>query len=138
LLRGRDVQELKELQRQGMSIQAISKLTGWDRKTIRKYVRAAGVVPEYGPRPAQPSSRYSVPWQYAGQDVRVQDIAGEVNIRTGRERIAMHGKAQRKHSVLKFAPHHQGIPLGAKSRRQDPDSPAAERAGGGEAFAGGI
>ena len=26
-----------------------------DRKTIRKYVRAAGVVPEYGPRLAQPS-----------------------------------------------------------------------------------
>jgi transposase len=49
------VQELKELQRQGMSIQAISELTGWDRKTIRKYVQAAGVAPEYGPRPAQPS-----------------------------------------------------------------------------------
>jgi transposase len=30
-------------------------LTGWDRKTIRKYVQAAGVAPEYGPRPAQPS-----------------------------------------------------------------------------------
>src|SRR5258708_40284444 len=55
LLRGRDVQELKELQRQGMSIQAISELTGWDRKTIRKYVQAAGVAPEYGPRPAPPS-----------------------------------------------------------------------------------
>ena len=56
MLRGRDVQELKELQRQGMSIQAISELTGWDRKTIRKYVRAAGVVvPEYGPRPVRPS-----------------------------------------------------------------------------------
>ena len=55
MLRGRDVQELKELQRQGMSIQAISKLTGWDRKTIRKYVQAEGVVPEYGPRLAQPS-----------------------------------------------------------------------------------
>jgi len=55
LLRGKDVQELKELQRQGMSIQAISGLTGWDRKTIRKYVQAAGVVPEYGPRPARPS-----------------------------------------------------------------------------------
>jgi len=55
LLRGRDVQELKELQRQGMSIQAISELTGWDRKTIRKYMKAAGVVPEYGPRAAQPS-----------------------------------------------------------------------------------
>jgi len=38
-----------------MSIQAISELTGWDCKTIRKYMRAAGVVPEYGPRPAQPS-----------------------------------------------------------------------------------
>jgi transposase len=55
LLRGRDVQELRELQRQGMSIQAISELTGWDRKTIRKYMQAAGVVPEYGPRSAQPS-----------------------------------------------------------------------------------
>jgi len=55
LLRGKDVQELKELQRQGMSIQAISELTGWDRKTIRKYMQAAGVVPEYGPRRAQPS-----------------------------------------------------------------------------------
>ena len=55
MLRGRDVQELRELQRQGMSIQAISELTGWDRKTIRKYMQAAGVVPEYGPRSAQPS-----------------------------------------------------------------------------------
>jgi transposase len=54
LLRGRDVQELKELQRQGMSIQAISKLTGWDRKTIRKYMQAAGLAPEYGPRTAAP------------------------------------------------------------------------------------
>src|SRR5271165_7314417 len=55
LLRGKDVQELKELQRKGMSIQAISELTGWDRKTIRKYVQAAGVAPEYGPRPARAS-----------------------------------------------------------------------------------
>jgi transposase len=59
-------------------------------------------------------SRYSVPWQYAGQEVWVQEIAGEVDIRTGRERIAMHGKARRKHSVLTFPPHHQGIPLGAR------------------------
>jgi hypothetical protein len=42
LVKGRDVQELKELQRQGMSIQAISKLTGWDRKTIRKSCRRRG------------------------------------------------------------------------------------------------
>jgi len=44
------VQELSELQRQGMSIQAISKLTGWDRKTIRKYLLQPNVLPEYGPR----------------------------------------------------------------------------------------
>ena len=54
MLKGRDVQELKELQRQGMSIQAISELIGWDRKTIRKYMKGAGMVPEYGPRAAQP------------------------------------------------------------------------------------
>ena len=55
MLRGRDVQELKELQRQGANIQAISKLTGSDRKTIRKYMQAAGLAPEYGPRSAPPS-----------------------------------------------------------------------------------
>src|SRR5438552_17106846 len=38
-----------------MSIQAISKLTGWDRKTIRKYMQAAGLAPKYGPRSAPPS-----------------------------------------------------------------------------------
>ena len=30
-------------------------LTGWDRKTIRKYMQAAGLAPEYGPRSAPPS-----------------------------------------------------------------------------------
>jgi hypothetical protein len=29
-----ELQALKELQRQGMSIQGISNLTGWDRKTV--------------------------------------------------------------------------------------------------------
>ena len=50
MLRGRDVQELTELQRQGMSIQAISELTGWDRKTIRKYLLQPNAAPRYGPR----------------------------------------------------------------------------------------
>jgi transposase len=44
------VQELTELQRRGMSIQAISKLTGWDRKTVRKYLLQPNALPEYGPR----------------------------------------------------------------------------------------
>ena len=49
------MEEIKELQRQGMSIQAIGELTGWDRKTIRKYLLEPGGVPVYGPRRAQAS-----------------------------------------------------------------------------------
>jgi len=55
LVKGESLQELKELQRQGISIQAISRLTGWDRKTIRKYMQAAGLAPAYGPRSAPES-----------------------------------------------------------------------------------
>jgi len=56
LLRGSDVQELKELRRQGMSMRAISRLTGWDRKTIRKYLLLPAGAPIYGPRP-RPTSK---------------------------------------------------------------------------------
>ena len=55
MLRGREVQESKELQRQGTSIQGISKLTGWDRKTNRKYLQQPDTLPEYGPRQVQAS-----------------------------------------------------------------------------------
>lgn len=48
-----DIRELKQL---GMSIRAISAVTGYDRKTIRKYLRnEAGITPEYGPRGGRPS-----------------------------------------------------------------------------------
>ena len=49
------MQEIEELKRQGLSIRAISRLTGYDRKTIRKHLVHPEVVPEYGPRRAQPS-----------------------------------------------------------------------------------
>jgi transposase len=55
LLRGKDVQEIEELKRQGLSIKAISKLTGNDRKTIRKYLAQPEVAPVYGPREQRPS-----------------------------------------------------------------------------------
>lgn len=55
MLRGKDVQEVAEMKRQGMSIQAISKLLGYDRKTVRKYLIAPVAKPEYGPRPKAPS-----------------------------------------------------------------------------------
>jgi hypothetical protein len=45
------VDEINELKRSGMSIQAISELTGYDRKTIRKYLLKPA-VPAYRGRPA--------------------------------------------------------------------------------------
>jgi len=49
------VQEIEELKRQGLSINAISKLTGNDRKTIRKYLALPEAAPVYGPREQRPS-----------------------------------------------------------------------------------
>lgn len=50
MLRGRDVEEVVELKRQGLSIRAISRLTGYDRTTISKYLSAPAGRPAYGPR----------------------------------------------------------------------------------------
>jgi len=44
------VREIHELKRQGLSVSAISSLTGYDRKTVRKYLSAEAPVPTYGPR----------------------------------------------------------------------------------------
>jgi len=46
------VDEIQQLKREGLSILAISNLTGYDRKTIRKYLLKATAKPVYGPRPA--------------------------------------------------------------------------------------
>ena len=48
------MQEILELKREGLSIVAISELTGYDRKTIRKYLLTPSGRPAYGPRPAPP------------------------------------------------------------------------------------
>ena len=62
MLRGMDVEEIHSLRRQGLSLTAISRLTGFDRKTVRRYLRGGGVPPRYGPRPKRPSKldRYTV------------------------------------------------------------------------------
>jgi transposase len=54
VLRGKDVQEIEELKRQGLSIRAISRLTGYDRKTISRYLIHPEGVPVYGPRAKPP------------------------------------------------------------------------------------
>src|ERR1700689_1654605 len=52
VFRGRDVEEINELKREGLSIRAISRLTGYDRKTIGRYLLVPTGRPVYGPRPA--------------------------------------------------------------------------------------
>lgn len=49
MLRGGDVTEILELRRQGLSISQISAHTGFDRKTVRKYLHDP-TIPRYGPR----------------------------------------------------------------------------------------
>ena len=55
MLRGTDVDEVVELKRQGLSIRAISRLTGYDRKTINRYLAGPRGRPTYGPRVPAPS-----------------------------------------------------------------------------------
>lgn len=54
MLRGSDVSDIHEFKRQGLSLQQISALTGFDRKTIRKYLRQP-VQPRYRSRPPRPT-----------------------------------------------------------------------------------
>ncbi len=51
LFRGKDVEEINQLKREGLSILAISNLTGYDRKTIRKYLLEPIERPVYAARP---------------------------------------------------------------------------------------
>lgn len=50
MLRGKDVHDLEEMKQMGLSVTAISQLTGYDRKTIRKYLLEPRTAPEYGRR----------------------------------------------------------------------------------------
>jgi len=50
VLRGGDVDDVVELKRQGLSIRAISRMTGYDRKTINRYLAEPSSRPVYGPR----------------------------------------------------------------------------------------
>lgn len=54
MLRGKDVNDIIELKRQGLTISQISQLTGYSRPTIRKYLDNP-TAPRYGPRPLKGS-----------------------------------------------------------------------------------
>jgi transposase len=55
VLRGKDVHDIEEMNRTGLSISAISDLTRYDRKTIRKYLQKPEAAPAYEGRSSQPS-----------------------------------------------------------------------------------
>jgi len=48
------VNDIQTMHREGISISQISALTGFDRKTVRKYLRWAQGIPRYGPRAVGP------------------------------------------------------------------------------------
>jgi transposase len=50
----RELMMILELHRQGLSVSAIAERTGYDRKTVRKYIRQGLAVPKYGPRAPRP------------------------------------------------------------------------------------
>ncbi len=78
------------------------------------------------------SSRYSVPWQYAGKEVWVRQQEREVEVRCGAELIARHAPAVRRHQIVTRSEHHEGIPLGSKTTGKtlihiQQNAPAVER-----------
>jgi transposase len=48
------VHDIEQLKRAGLSVSAISAMTGYDRKTVRKYLDTRQAVPVYGPRSPRP------------------------------------------------------------------------------------
>jgi transposase len=53
-----DLEELVsilDLQQQGLSVSAISRRTGFDRKTVRKYIKQGLTAPTYSARPPRPT-----------------------------------------------------------------------------------
>ena len=60
------MEEINQLKRDGLSILAISNLTGYDRKTIRKYLLEPTARPEYPPR-AKPAGKLEPFKAYLGE-----------------------------------------------------------------------
>ena len=85
LLRGINVENVCELKRQGLTISRISEVTGFDPKTIRKYLRTPD-TPVYGPR--VPRTSILDPYK-AFIDVKLQ--AGVWNVRVLHRFLAERG-----------------------------------------------
>jgi hypothetical protein len=66
------------------------------------------------------SNRYSVPWQHAGQEVRVREIGAVVEILRDQAQLAVHARCSGSHQIVLLPTHHADIPLretrGGKAR----------------------
>lgn len=84
MLRGKDVEEIEQLRREGLSVKRISHLLGIDRKTVRKYLGGPR-VPRYGPRLAA-SSLLSAHEEYIKERLAAGVWNGRVMLRELRDR----------------------------------------------------
>jgi len=57
------------------------------------------------------ANRYSVPWQYAGDEVRITEVLGRLEVYAGGTRVAVHDLCRDRHQVVTDPAHHAGIPL---------------------------
>ena len=85
MLRGRDVERIVELRRQGLSIRAISRLLGYHRTTISRYPAGPAARAEYGPRMA-PESKLEPHKPYLRERLLVGVWNGAVLLQELRER----------------------------------------------------
>lgn len=54
-LRSTEVNQIEEMRSQGLSMTAIAEMTGFDPKTVRKYLAYPELEPRYKPRPGRPT-----------------------------------------------------------------------------------
>lgn len=62
------------------------------------------------------SNRYSVPWQDAGAEVSLRELAGKLEVWRGPEQIAVHELVDGRHQVVRQNQHHADIPLNVAKR----------------------
>jgi transposase len=85
LLRSNDLNDIDELKRQGLSIRAISRITGYCRTTITKYLKGPKEIPTYGPRPSA-AGKLDPFKQYLKERLTAGVWNGQVLLRELRER----------------------------------------------------
>ena len=111
------MEEISELKRGGLSIRAISRLTGYDRKTISKYLLKPTSRPVYGPRPA-PVSKLEPFKPYLKERLQAGVWNARVLLRELRERNYSGGytiltdwlRAQRKEALSVAVPRFETPP----------------------------